>query len=326
MLAVLKHVNIYLQNWSIYFYDNIPYMIKNVLLCGLGATGCIFADKIKKSDDINLKILVDKSRFERYSKTPMELNGEVIEFDYILPENDDFKADLILITTKSDGLLSAVENIKNFVSDNTIIMSLLNGISSEKIIAEKYGANKVITSYWIGHSAMRDGNKVVHDGVAKIVFGSKDKSDKRLEDIKDLFEKSHINYEIPEDIEYSIWLKYLMNVSTNQPSAVYNMTFGEMRKSKEVRELIKNLMEEVQKIAKAEGVKNTDRMYEDAKKSLRTMMSEGKTSMLQDVLAKRKTEVDIFAGTIIKLGQKHNIPTPYNQMMKEKIDTIHLNY
>lgn len=301
-------------------------MIRNVLVCGLGATGCIFADKIKKSDDINLKILVDKSRFERYSKTPMELNREVVEFDYILPDNEEFKADLILITTKSDGLLSAIKNIKNFVKENTIIMSLLNGVTSEKIIANKYGSDKVITSYWIGHSAMRDGNKVVHDGVAKIVFGSKDKSDKRLDDIKNLFEKSHIDYEIPEDIKYSIWLKYLMNVSTNQPSAVYNMTFGEMRKSKEVRELVKNLMKEVQEIAKAEGVKNTDKMYNDAKNALRTMMSEGKTSMLQDVLAKRKTEVDLFAGTMIELGAKHNIPVPYNKMMKDKIEAIHLNY
>ena len=301
-------------------------MIRNVLICGLGATGCIFANKIKKSDDINLKILADKSRFERYTKTPMELNGEVIEFDYILPENNDFKADLILITTKSDGLLSAVENIKNFVKDDTIIMSLLNGITSEKIIAEEYGFDKVITSYWIGHSAMREGNKVVHDGVAKIVFGSKDKSDKRLKDIKELFEKSDINYEIPEDIEYSIWLKYLMNVSTNQPSAVYNMTFGEMRNNAEIRDLVKNLMKEVQMVAKAEGVKNTEKMYEDAKKSLRTMMSEGKTSMLQDVLAKRKTEVDIFAGTMIKLGAKHNIPVPYNKLMQEKIELIHQQY
>ena len=301
-------------------------MIKNLLLCGLGATGCIFANKINKCDDINLRILVDKPRFERYSKSPVELNGEVLHFDYIFPEDDNYKADLILITTKSDGLLSAVENIKKFIKPDTIIMSLLNGISSEKIIAEKYGRDKVITSYWIGHSAMREGNKVTHDGVAKIVFGSKDKSDKRLPDVKELFEKAKIDYEIPEDIEYSIWLKYLMNVSTNQPSAVYNMTFGEMRNSKEIRELIKNLMEEVQKIAKAEGVKNTERMYGDAKNALRTMMSEGKTSMLQDVLAKRKTEVDIFAGTIIELGKKHGIQVPYNELMREKIEAIHQSY
>ena len=301
-------------------------MIKNVLLCGLGATGCIFANKINKCDDINLRILVDKPRFERYSKSPVQLNGEVLHFDYIFPEDDNYKADLIFITTKSDGLLCAVENIKNFVKPDTRIMSLLNGISSERVLAEKYGADKVITSYWIGHSAMRNGNKVTHDGVAKIVFGTKENSDERLNDIKELFEKSNINYENPEDIEYSIWLKYLMNVSTNQPSAVYNMTFGEMRNSKEIRELIKNLMGEVQKIAKAEGVKSTENMIEDAKKALRTMLPEGKTSMLQDVLAKRKTEVDIFAGTIIELGKKHGIPVPYNELMKEKIEAIHQNH
>lgn len=295
-------------------------MIKNVLMCGLGATGCIFANKINKNKNVDFRILVDSQRLERYSKNPMELNGEILKFNYILPENEDFKADLILITTKSDGLISAVENIRNFVKDDTVIMSLLNGVTSEKIISDAYGLDKVITSYWIGHSAMREGNKVIHDGVAKIVFGSKDKSDKRLEDIKKLFEKSDINYEIPEDIEYSIWLKYLMNVSTNQPSAVYNMTFGEMRKSKEVRELVKNLMTEVQKIAKAEGIKNTEKMYEDAKKALRLMTPEGKTSMLQDILAKRKTEVDIFAGTMIELGKKHNIPVPYNEMMMREIE------
>ena len=300
-------------------------MIKNVLMCGLGATGCIFADKINKNKDFDFRILVDSVRFERYTKNPMELNGRILEFNYILPENKDFKADLILITTKFDGLKSAVENIKNFVKDDTIIMSLLNGVTSEKIIAEKHGQDKVITSYWIGHSAMREGNKVTHDGVGKIVFGSKDGLTEKVLNVKDFFEKSKIDYEIPEDIDYSIWLKYMLNVSTNQPSAVFGATFGEMRESEKIRDIVKNLMMEVQLIAKAEGVKNTERMYEDAKNALRGMIPEGKTSMLQDVLAKRKTEVDIFAGTMIEFGKKHNIPVPYNEMIKTKIEDIEKN-
>ena len=56
------------------------------------------------------------------------------------------------------------------------------------------------------------------------------------------------------------------------------------------------------------------------------MTPEGKASTLQDVLAKRITEVDMFAGAIIELGAKHNIPVPYNAFMKEMIDIIHLNY
>ena len=297
-------------------------MIKNILMCGLGATGCIFANKINNNKNCDFKVLVDTKRFERYSKNPMELNGKILEFNYILPENEDFKADLILITTKYDGLKSAVENIQNFVKSDTIIMSLLNGVTSEKIISDKYGQDKVITSYWIGHSAMREGNKVTHDGVGKIVFGSRNGLTEKVLKVKDFFENCGIDYEIPEDIDYSIWLKYMLNVSTNQPSAIYGATFGEMRESEKIRDIVKNLMMEVQLVAKAEGVKNTERMYEDAKKALRTMIPEGKTSMLQDVLAKRKTEVDIFAGTMIELGKKHNIPVPYNEMIKLEIEKI----
>ena len=84
-----------------------------------------------------------------------------------------------------------------------------------------------------------------------------------------------------------------------------------------------NIMKEVQAIAKAEGVKNTDIMIDETVEHLHTMIPEGKTSMLQDVEAGRKTEVDMFAGTVIRLGIKHGIPTPYNKILKELIEVIH---
>ena len=56
------------------------------------------------------------------------------------------------------------------------------------------------------------------------------------------------------------------------------------------------------------------------------MSPTGKTSMLQDVLSKRKTEVDIFAGTMIEYGKKYNIPTPYNTVIKNIIESIEQNY
>ena len=98
--------------------------IKKILLCGLGAVGCIYADKIRKFCPDNLKILVDKERFDRYTKNPIIFNGHELNFNYILPSENDFKADLIIIATKFDGLKEAVNNIKNFVGENTIIMSV----------------------------------------------------------------------------------------------------------------------------------------------------------------------------------------------------------
>ena len=99
-----------------------------------------------------------------------------------------------------------------------------------------------------------------------------------------------------------------------------------MTSNLEFMSMFNNIMKEVQAIAKAEGVKNTDKMIEDALTALNNLMPEGKTSMLQDVEAKRLTEVEMLAGTMIELGKKHNIPTPYNTVMYEMIKTIERNY
>lgn len=124
-------------------------------------------------------------------------------------------------------------------------------------------------------------------------------------------------------MRYSLWLKFMLNVAANQPTAILRMTFGEMLENEKFMEFAINIMREVQQIAKAEGVNNTEDMIEKTVEHLKTMLPEGKTSMLQDVEAGRKTEVDMFAGTIVKLGEKHGIETPYNKIMKEMIEIIH---
>ena len=152
--------------------------IKKVLVCGIGAVGSIYADKIEKFNPDDLRILVDKNRLERYKKNPTIFNGRILNFNYILPKATDFKADLIIIATKFDGLQEIVTNIKNFVHEGTIILSLLNGVTSEKIIAETYGRKKLLYSYFIGHSAIRVGRQITHDDVNTIVFGSENNADK----------------------------------------------------------------------------------------------------------------------------------------------------
>ena len=300
--------------------------IKNVLICGIGAVGSIYAQKIQKFSPKDLKILVDEERFTRYSKNPMVFNGKDLVLDYVLPENKDFKADLIIIATKYDGLSDAVKNIKNFVKSDTVILSLLNGVTSESIIAKEYGQDKLLLSYFIGHSAMREGRFITHDGAGKIVFGSKNVDKSKELRVKEFFDRVGIDYEIPDDMEHALWLKFMMKVSTNQPSAILRMTFGEMNANEKFLEFSRKLMREVQAVAKAEGVKNTDIMIDEALEAVSEMIPEGKTSMLQDVLAGRKTEVEMFAGAMIEFGKKHNIPVPYNRFMYELFGIIHKNF
>lgn len=279
--------------------------IRRVIICGLGAVGLTYANKLKNVCE--LKILVDENRYERFRQNPPVLNGEKIELDYITP-NENWTSDLIIISTKSSGLSSAIEYIKNFVGENTIIISLLNGISSEEEIASVYGKEKVVPAYFIGHSAVRNGNSVTQDGIGKIIFGQNNR-------LQAFFEENNIDYEIPNDIIYSLWLKFTMNIFSNQTSAILNLSFGEMKRNQKFLEFAKKIISEVQQIGEASGVKGLENLENDALKALSSMVDDGKTSMLQDIIANRKTEVDIFAGEIIKRGKQFNILTPYNQTL-----------
>lgn len=303
--------------------------IKNVLVCGIGAVGSIYANKINEYNSEYLRVLVDEARLEKYKKNPKIFNGKPLIFNYILPSDETFKADLIIIATKFDGLKDTIKNIENFVKDDTIILSLLNGVTSEDIIAQKYGWKHILLSYFIGHSAMRDGNIITHDGIGDVVFGVKHGVGTDLYDVKLLkqhFDNVGLTYKTPDDMERALWLKYMLNVSSNQSSAILGMTFGQMQTNKKFMEFLINVMKEVQRIAKAEGVKNTETMIDEALVSFNKMIPDGKTSMLQDVEAKRKTEVEMFGSTMVKFGEKHNIPTPYNLVMRDMLEIIHENY
>lgn len=286
--------------------------MRKILICGLGAVGLTYAVKFKANSE--LKILVDKERLERYNRNKPIFNGVVQEFDYILPD-ETFTPDLIILATKSQGLDDAIKNIKNFVHKDVVIISLLNGISSEEKIQKAYPNATVLKSYFIGHSAVRVGNSVTQDGVGEIFIENNTK-------IKEIFDEFKINYQIPQDINYSMWLKYTMNLFSNQVSAILNMNFGELKRNQAFLNFAKKIILEVRTIAQVKGVKNLENLENDALAFLNKMCDEGKTSMLQDILAGRKTEVEIFAGEIIRLGKKFNLPTPYNQVLYDLIKIV----
>lgn len=283
--------------------------MEKVVLIGLGAVGLTFAVKLK--DKCDLRVLADSARLKKYAAQKPLFNGVEQDFNYVLPE-EKFDADLIIVTTKFQGLNSAIESIKNFVSRKTRIISLINGISSEKIIAASYPQATVLKSYFIGHSAVRNGNSVYQDGVGEIVIEHDDF-------ILKFFQKANINYSVPEDIDYAMWLKYTFNMFSNQVSAILNMNFGALKQNKTFIEFAKNVICEVRQIAEKQGIKNLENLEKDAISSLDRMCDDGMTSMHQDIISKRRTEVDNFAGEIIKMGEKYGIKTPYNQVLYDLI-------
>lgn len=298
--------------------------VKNVIICGLGAIGTIYAARIADAGNINLKILLDEERIEKYKTNPTVFNNKEYSFDYITGDYCGFNADLIIIATKNSGLMEAVYAVKNFVNENTVFLSLLNGISSEDVIASVYGFDKVLYSYYIGHTSTRQGRSIVHDGVYKTVFGEKDNQQlsKNVLKVKEFFDSTGIPYEIPVDMDYSRWWKFLVNVAYNQASAVLNASYGVFQNSERANNLAINLMQEAADLAKAMGVKNTHQLIAQVLDVIKTMLPETRTSMLQDIDAKRQTEVGIFAGYIVESAKKYSIPVPYNKVVLDIISAI----
>ena len=298
--------------------------IKTVLICGMGAIGSVYANAISDFNNDILSVLVDKDRLKKYQDNPPVFNGKTLNLNYITPDNTSLKADLILIATKNNTIGEVLKNIENFVKQDTIILSLLNGLQSEDILAEKFGFDKILYSYYIGHTSTRNGREVIHDGIYKTVFGEKDNTNysKNVIKLKNFFDKVGIPYEIPTDMEYSRWWKFLVNVGYNQASSVLNSSYKYFQNCPKVNNFAVKLMEEAVSIAIAQGVKNTHLLIPEVLKVISTMLPETKTSMLQDIDACRPTEIDAFAGYIVTLGEKHNIKTPYNRIVYDIIKAL----
>lgn len=295
--------------------------INNVIICGLGALGLTYASRLK--NNCCLKILADSERIEKYKKNTPIFNDKEILLDYITPD-DKFETDLIIISTKSTGLDSALEYIRNFVDKNTIIISLINGISSEEKIASKYPQATILRSYFIGHSAMREANdsgeiSFYQDGIGKIVFEKNDI-------LEEFFIKTNIDYEVSNNIEYSLWLKFGVNIILNQLSAIYRLNVGDLRKKTEFIEQANNLLSEVKKVAEANKIRGLENYEKEVLDATSLIADDGITSMYQDVITKRRTEIEIFSGEIIKLGKKYGIDTPHNKDIYNKIKDIEKDF
>ncbi len=300
--------------------------IKNVVLCGLGGLGCICAASIQDSGAGDFRVLLDKERCKKYSSAHTYFNDKLYDFHYILPSDTDFKADLVIIATKNNGLDEAIENLKNFVKEDTVFISLLNGIHSENTIAGVYSDKNIVTSYYIGHSCVREERRIYQDGIYEIVMGIRHSyQQKALDLISSYFDRTGIHYKIPADIISEYWKKFMINVGINQLSAVTGLTLKDIKKDEKHAQSLKKAMYEAELIAEKEGLKNHKAVYESAVKFLFSDIDDAVPSMLQDIKAGRKTEVDIFAGEILRLGKKYNVQTPENEKLYNEIKLLELS-
>jgi 2-dehydropantoate 2-reductase len=303
--------------------------IKTVSIIGLGALGILFGNHLsKKMPAETLRIIADKDRIRKYQNDKVYYNGEQCQFNYMTPEESCEPADLIIFAVKFTGLNEAIKAVQNQVGNQTVIISLLNGISSEAIIGETYGMDKILYCVAQGMDAVKTGNKLTSSNMGMLCIGEREPGivSSRVLMVADFFKKMEIPYEISTDMNKRQWGKFMLNVGANQTVFVYGSNNGEVQREGEARDTMISAMREVMALSQKEGVNLTEEDLKYWLHSLSTINPEGKPSMGQDMEARRYSEVELFAGTVLKLGKKYGVPTPVNKKLYDKIKAIESQY
>ena len=276
----------------------------------------------------DLRILADPARIARYKKDGVFANGIACDFQYVSTDDTVTKADLILVSVKAPQLPAALETMAGHVGDDTLILSLLNGISSEAEIASRYGMERVVDCVAYGMDAVKEGNRLTYGHTGRLCIGTRISGEptEAVRRIERFFKRTHLPYEISETMGKRMWGKFMLNVGVNQTVAVFGPDYGSIQQDGEARDVMIAAMREVIQLSRYEGVNLTEDDLHYWVNVLSGLSPLGKPSMRQDVEAKRPSEVALFSGTVLALARKHGLDTPVNHMLYQRIQEIEAQY
>lgn len=297
--------------------------ITKIAVLGAGAVGSYFATTFFATG-FETSVVARGQRYERLRRDGLVVNDRHYMVPVTHPDAASEPADLIVVGLKHHHLPAALPDLKNLVGEQTTIISIMNGLDSEEIIGAMYGPDKVLYTIALGIDAVREGNRIAFTRPGKYYFGeaTNRQISERVRRVQAAFDRAGIAHETPEDMVRMLWWKFMINVGMNQASAVTRAPYGVFQSSSSARALVGALMGEVLALARAAGVNLVEQDIEDWYAVLDTLSPEGKTSMLQDIEAGRKTEVEIFGGKVVALGQEYGLPTPVNQTVLHIIQVL----
>jgi 2-dehydropantoate 2-reductase len=289
--------------------------IEHVAILGAGAVGGFFAAKFADSPRFSTVLVAGGERCERLRRDGLVINGKTYHIPVRPPDAAGRPADLIVVAVKNHHLPQAVHDLKSLVGAATTIVSMMNGLDSEEIIGAVHGMDKVLYGVSVGIDAQRDGNRITYTKPGTHYFGEATNAppSARVQGVQVAFAQAGILYETPADMKRVLWWKFMVNVGMNPPSALMRAPYAAFQSSRDAQALMESLMREVIALARAEGVHLTEEDVAEWYPVLQGLAPQGKTSMLQDIEAGRKTEIEMFAGKVVELGRKHGIPTPVNE-------------
>lgn len=295
--------------------------IQSVAVLGAGAVGSYVIWGLSERKDIKLGVIAEGERAGRLKKG-CRINDVTYHPDVWTPQ-EAHGVDLLIVCLKYGALPGALDSIRAIVGENTIVMSLMNGVDSEEIIAEAIGASHMTYSVIkVASHKEDDGYYFVPETTLGIIFGELNApyDSERVQAIEALFADTGIHYRSTEFAKEEMWSKFRLNVCNNLPQAILGAGVGCYTDSEHMKAISDGLRNELEAIAAAKGIDMSK--IEASSKHGSPVRASAKFSTLQDIEAGRHTEIDMFSGALMRMGRELGIPTPYNKYTYHMIKAL----
>ncbi len=282
--------------------------------------GCLFACLLKEAGhDV---WILDKSqdRAARIAGEGIHLEGiggrRIIHLKATANPNDIGVAALVFIWVKAYDTKAAINIASPLLSSDTLVISLQNGLGNLEAIADVVGIERVIGGITSHGATLLNIGKVRHAGKGDTVIGRMDKRvDGDVRNVAELLSEAHIETHISDDIFVAIWSKLIINAAINPLTAITRLRNGQLLDFDETRRLLDLVTVECEKIAQMAGILLA---YPDMRGKVYAVCeatAQNTSSMLQDVLRGRKTEIDAINGAIVQKARQLKTDAPVNEVL-----------
>ncbi len=302
-----------------------------IVIIGPGAMGCLFAAFLSKSKNELWLLDKRKERSDLINQQGIIVEGVSGNWQAKVKTTVNLKeigkADLIIICVKSFDTKEALQNAKILLKENTKVLTLQNGMGNIEVLGELAGYDNVIAGSTNEGATLLSVGRVRHAGRGETIIGLMNgKIPVEMRSIREIFNKAGLEIMISRDIKSILWSKLITSAGINALTAITRLHNGKLISFEWTRKILREVITEAVKIAKRKRIKL---IYDDPLAKVEAVCEATATnvsSMLQDVLRKKRTEIDFINGVIVRLGQELDISVPVNSVLLELVKTIEASY
>jgi 2-dehydropantoate 2-reductase len=306
--------------------------VKIAVLGGAGAMGGLFGGYLARAGEDVVLIDVSRPAVDAINADGLrieEKDGSVSEIRVraSTAPAEVGPVDLILNFVKCYHTEAAIRSAMPMLGADTAILSLQNGWGNADRIAAVAGKERVLVGLTYHSGTLLAPGKVKHPGIGVTHMGELDgRSSARLDAAVAAFRKAGIEVTPSDRILDEVWKKLALNVCTLPTSALLRFYANELNNFPETHALMRGLLREVVAVANAQDIALDEEERWEAITGLLSRAIGGKASMLQDVEAKRETEIDVINGAIVAAGKRLSIATPLNESMVWLVKSLQGKY